>query len=62
MAKINDGLGIKSSYYGWYAQLPASGEWDGSQLLSQVRRVYSAGSFDFLPSPTTPFSVALLRS
>ncbi|BGP44038.1 hypothetical protein JCM10449v2_008095 [Rhodotorula kratochvilovae] len=36
MAKITDGLGIKSSYYGWYAQLPASGEWDGSQLLSQL--------------------------
>ncbi|TNY22278.1 hypothetical protein DMC30DRAFT_445440 [Rhodotorula diobovata] len=30
MAKINEGLGIKSSYYGWYAQLPASGDWDGS--------------------------------
>ncbi|GAA6057184.1 hypothetical protein JCM3770_004366, partial [Rhodotorula araucariae] len=36
MAKINNGLGIKSSYYGWYAQLPGSGEWDGSQLLSQL--------------------------
>ncbi|KPV72871.1 glycoside hydrolase family 26 protein [Rhodotorula graminis WP1] len=36
MAKINAGLGIKSSYYGWYAQLPASGEWHGSQLLSQL--------------------------
>ncbi|GAA5912048.1 hypothetical protein JCM8208_006468 [Rhodotorula glutinis] len=43
MAKINDGLGIKSSYYGWYAQLPASGEWDGSQLLSQLDDVKACG-------------------
>ncbi|GAA5845867.1 hypothetical protein JCM9279_002405 [Rhodotorula babjevae] len=43
MAKINEGLGIKSSYYGWYAQLPASGEWDGSQLLSQLDDVKACG-------------------
>ncbi|GAA5970392.1 hypothetical protein JCM11641_001691 [Rhodosporidiobolus odoratus] len=36
MADITDGLGIKSSFYGWYAQLPASGDWDGSQLTSQM--------------------------
>ncbi|BGP20873.1 hypothetical protein JCM10213v2_009038 [Rhodosporidiobolus nylandii] len=36
MSDITDGLGIKSSFYGWYAQLPASGDWDGSQLLSQM--------------------------
>ncbi|GAA5909575.1 hypothetical protein JCM6882_003459 [Rhodosporidiobolus microsporus] len=36
MKDITDGLGIKSSFYGWYAQLPESGEWDGSQLLSQL--------------------------
>ncbi|GAA6061496.1 hypothetical protein JCM10212_000200 [Sporobolomyces blumeae] len=36
MSDIRDGLGIKSSFYGWYAQLPASGDWDGSQLLSQM--------------------------
>ncbi|BGP20884.1 hypothetical protein JCM10213v2_009049 [Rhodosporidiobolus nylandii] len=36
MSDIIDGLGIKSSFYGWYAQLPASGDWDGSQLLSQM--------------------------
>ncbi|GAA5831028.1 hypothetical protein JCM3766R1_006210 [Sporobolomyces carnicolor] len=36
MTKITDGLGIKSSFYGWYAQLPESDEWDGGQLLSQM--------------------------
>lgn len=36
MAKLNSALGIKSSYYGWYAQLPESGDWDGAQLLSQL--------------------------
>ncbi|GAA5988395.1 hypothetical protein JCM10908_003547 [Rhodotorula pacifica] len=36
MADIEKGLGIKSSFYGWYAQLPKSGLWDGSQLLSQA--------------------------
>ncbi|GAA5864082.1 hypothetical protein JCM5353_006690, partial [Sporobolomyces roseus] len=36
MTKITDGLGIKSSFYGWYAQLPESDEWDGAQLLSQM--------------------------
>ncbi|GAA5851901.1 hypothetical protein JCM8547_000093 [Rhodosporidiobolus lusitaniae] len=36
MSDITDGLGIKSSFYGWYAQLPESGDWDGSQLLSQM--------------------------
>ncbi|GAA5828505.1 hypothetical protein JCM11251_000822 [Rhodosporidiobolus azoricus] len=39
MKDITDGLGIKSSFYGWYAQLPESGEWDGSQLLSQLEDV-----------------------
>ncbi|GAA5978580.1 hypothetical protein JCM5350_003148 [Sporobolomyces pararoseus] len=36
MQKITDNLGIKSSFYGWYAQLPESDEWDGAQLLSQM--------------------------
>ncbi|GAA5898418.1 uncharacterized protein JCM6883_001017 [Sporobolomyces salmoneus] len=36
MKKITEGLGIKSSFYGWYAQLPESEEWDGAQLLSQM--------------------------
>ncbi|GAA6042732.1 hypothetical protein JCM8097_005554 [Rhodosporidiobolus ruineniae] len=36
MSDITDGLGIKSSFYGWYAQLPSSGDWDGSQLTSQL--------------------------
>ncbi|TNY22241.1 glycoside hydrolase superfamily [Rhodotorula diobovata] len=44
MAKINAGLGIKSSYYGWYAQLPATGEWDGSQLLSQLDDIKASGA------------------
>ncbi|CDR48495.1 RHTO0S18e01310g1_1 [Rhodotorula toruloides] len=39
MAKINSALGIKSSYYGWYAQLPESGDWDGAQLLSQMNDI-----------------------
>ncbi|TKA51435.1 hypothetical protein B0A53_05348 [Rhodotorula sp. CCFEE 5036] len=36
MAGLTKGLGIKSSFYGWYAQLPKSGAWDGAQLLSQM--------------------------
>ncbi|BGP58605.1 hypothetical protein JCM8202v2_006274 [Rhodotorula sphaerocarpa] len=36
MSDITAGLGIETSFYGWYAQLPASGDWDGSQLLSQL--------------------------
>ncbi|GAA6050670.1 hypothetical protein NBRC10513_004210 [Rhodotorula toruloides] len=39
MAKVNSALGIKSSYYGWYAQLPESGDWDGAQLLSQLNDI-----------------------
>ncbi|GAA6042717.1 hypothetical protein JCM8097_005544 [Rhodosporidiobolus ruineniae] len=36
MSDITSGLGLKSSFYGWYAQLPSSGDWDGSQLTSQM--------------------------
>ncbi|GAA5947710.1 hypothetical protein JCM3765_001045 [Sporobolomyces pararoseus] len=39
MKKITDGLKIKSSFYGWYAQLPESDEWDGAQLLSQMEDI-----------------------
>ncbi|GEM11836.1 glycoside hydrolase family 26 protein [Rhodotorula toruloides] len=39
MSKINSALGIKSSYYGWYAQLPKTGDWDGAQLLSQMNDI-----------------------
>ncbi|GAA6005909.1 hypothetical protein JCM11491_004057 [Sporobolomyces phaffii] len=36
MKKITEGLGVKSSFYGWYAQLPESEPWDGAQLLYQM--------------------------
>ncbi|GAA5935833.1 uncharacterized protein JCM15063_001819 [Sporobolomyces koalae] len=36
LQKITEGLGIKSSFYGWYSQLPESDEWDGAQLLAQL--------------------------
>ncbi|GAA6010141.1 hypothetical protein JCM10207_005636 [Rhodosporidiobolus poonsookiae] len=36
MSDLTAALNVKSSFYGWYAQLPASGDWDGSQLLSQM--------------------------
>ncbi|GJN94705.1 hypothetical protein Rhopal_007796-T1 [Rhodotorula paludigena] len=36
MKQITEGLGIHASFYGWYAQLPESGDWDGGQLLSQM--------------------------
>ncbi|ORY47092.1 glycoside hydrolase superfamily [Leucosporidium creatinivorum] len=44
MADITDGLSIKSSYYGWYAQLPADGaDWDGSQLLNVMDDIKACG-------------------
>ncbi|GAA5872753.1 hypothetical protein JCM3774_005051 [Rhodotorula dairenensis] len=36
MRDITKGLEIKSSFYGWYAQLPKAGAWDGAQLLWQM--------------------------
>lgn len=50
MAKLNSALGIKSSYYGWYAQLPESGDWDGAQLLSQLDDVKASVSLPLLSS------------
>lgn len=41
---INNGLGVKSSFLGWYAQLPETGEWDGSQLLSELDDVVESGA------------------
>lgn len=44
MADIMKGLGVRPSYYGWYAQLPASGIWDGSQLLDVLDDVKASGA------------------
>lgn len=44
LSQIDQGLGIKSSFYGWYAQLPQSGEWDGGQLLSIIDDVKKSGA------------------
>ncbi|GAA5899637.1 hypothetical protein JCM5296_001382 [Sporobolomyces johnsonii] len=54
MSDITSGLEIKSSFYGWYAQLPESGDWDGSQLTSQMSDVKNCSCI-FQPAvmPTT---------
>jgi hypothetical protein len=44
LSQIDQGLGIKSSFYGWYAQLPESGSWDGGQLLSIIDDVKASGA------------------
>lgn len=44
LSEIDEGLEIKSSFLGWYAQLPESGEWDGSQLLSELDEVVASGA------------------
>ncbi|KAK4049715.1 hypothetical protein OIV83_003990 [Microbotryomycetes sp. JL201] len=36
LCEVNDALGVKFSFHGWYAQLPESGEWDGGQMSGPV--------------------------
>ncbi|KAM0787080.1 hypothetical protein ACM66B_006338 [Microbotryomycetes sp. NB124-2] len=36
LCEINEALGVKFSFHGWYGQLPESGEWDGAQILGSV--------------------------
>lgn len=49
LSDINEGLGAKFSFYGWYAQLPETGEWDGSQLL-EVKDDLKASGAIFQPA------------
>lgn len=47
---INAGLGIKSSFYGWYTQTNYSGgTWDGTQLLAVKADVIASGAI-FVPA------------
>ncbi|GAA5965357.1 hypothetical protein JCM21900_006010 [Sporobolomyces salmonicolor] len=41
MSDITSGLDIRSSFYGWYAQLPKTGDLGGSQLMSQMSDIKS---------------------
>ncbi|ORY88638.1 glycoside hydrolase superfamily [Leucosporidium creatinivorum] len=50
LGQINEGLGFKSSFFGWYAQLPESGEWDGGQLLGSVLEDLKASGAIFQPA------------
>lgn len=44
MAALNSALGIKSSFYGWYAQLNNEVPWDGSQLTQVMDDLKASGA------------------
>ncbi|KAK4056092.1 hypothetical protein OIO90_002823 [Microbotryomycetes sp. JL221] len=50
LTTINEALGVKFSFYGWYAQLPESGEWDGSQILGNVLQDVKKSGAIFQPA------------